>query len=210
MNNTYVYLHRRLDNNQVFYVGIGSKYRAYNSKQRTLFWKRIVNKYGYKVELLYDKLNFKDAIKIEIELIAKYGRRDLGTGYLCNMTDGGEGTLGRIISENHRKILKNSNIGKKANKETIEKLRTSHLGLVLTKESIDKRTLTMIDSDKYKKGTSKYKGVSWCKKKLKWRATIHMNNKCQHLGYFDEEDDAYNKYKEVLDIKKNNLIEILK
>lgn len=32
-----------------------------------------------------------DAFRLEMELIAKYGRRDLKTGALCNLTDGGEG-----------------------------------------------------------------------------------------------------------------------
>lgn len=32
-NNFYVYFHRRLDNNQVFYIGKGSGVRAYRKQQ---------------------------------------------------------------------------------------------------------------------------------------------------------------------------------
>lgn len=86
-----VYIHKRKDNNQIFYVGIGSrKYRA-NRKDRSQFWKNISSKYGYNIEIIHENLTRKEAIRIEKELIKKYGRLDLKTGILCNMTDGGEG-----------------------------------------------------------------------------------------------------------------------
>jgi hypothetical protein len=45
------------------------------------------------------------AFEQEAELIAKYGRRNLGTGTLCNLTDGGEGTSGWLPSEDWREKL---------------------------------------------------------------------------------------------------------
>jgi hypothetical protein len=47
-----------------------------------------------------------DAFQLEIELIAKYGRRDLATGTLCNLTDGGEGGSGHIATESQREYLR--------------------------------------------------------------------------------------------------------
>ena len=41
--------------------------------------------------------------QLEINEIAKYGRRDLGTGILTNMTDGGDILGSRVISESERK-----------------------------------------------------------------------------------------------------------
>lgn len=38
--------------------------------------------------------------------------------------------------------------------------------------------------------TSKYKGVSWRPNENKWSAQIMVNRKQNHLGYFDEEEDA--------------------
>ena len=46
-------------------------------------------------EILYEKLPAEsetEAFKKEKELIVKYGRKDLKTGILCNLTEGGEGT----------------------------------------------------------------------------------------------------------------------
>lgn len=95
----YVYTHTRLDNNEIFYVGIGSdilgKYlRAFSKERRSKFWKDITKNREYKVDIIYDDLYWIDACKKEIELISKYGRRDLGRGTLVNLTDGGDGVFG--------------------------------------------------------------------------------------------------------------------
>jgi hypothetical protein len=41
----------------------------------------------------------EDAFAMERDLIAQYGRRDLHTGSLCNLTEGGQGTAGLKYSE---------------------------------------------------------------------------------------------------------------
>lgn len=44
--------------------------------------------------------------------------------------------------------------------------------------------------------TSKYKGVSWDRRRIKWRAKIVHNGKIYHIGRFDSEEEAalaYNK-----------------
>jgi len=46
------------------------------------------------------------------------------------------------------------------------------------------------NSDKRRKGSSIYKGVSWQKKAKKWIAYFYINNKLNHLGLFENEDDA--------------------
>lgn len=42
--------------------------------------------------------------------------------------------------------------------------------------------------------TSKYRGVSWCKHANKWKVSISINRKQQHLGYFTNEVDAHKAY----------------
>lgn len=42
-----------------------------------------------------------DAYQREIDSIAQFGRRDLGTGSLCNLTSGGEGSDGGIFRKLH-------------------------------------------------------------------------------------------------------------
>ena len=98
----YVYTHTREDKNEVFYVGIGINSntfeRAYR-KHGTAFWERIAKKTSYKIDIILSNVSWEEACAKEIELIKFYGRRDLGTGSLVNMTDGGEGTIGRLKSE---------------------------------------------------------------------------------------------------------------
>lgn len=105
---SYVYRHIRLDKNQPFYIGIGkdeSYKRAYDKTRRNNFWKNVVAKSDYEVEILMDELTWEQACEKEKEFISLYGRKDLNTGTLVNLTDGGEGGSGmseltkRIISQ---------------------------------------------------------------------------------------------------------------
>lgn len=49
-----------------------------------------------------------------------------------------------------------------------------------------------------KNKTSKYTGVSWCKKINKWRAGIRFKGKSMCLGYFVNEHEAYLAYQSKL------------
>jgi len=134
----YVYRHIRLDKNEPFYIGIGSdnlgKYkRAYfigNRKTKNPHWFNIINKTKYEVEIILDNLTWEEACQKEIEFIKLYGRKDLGTGILCNKTDGGDGTLNLKVSEETKlkqrlaKLNKpGSKKGFKCSKEQIEKMK---------------------------------------------------------------------------------------
>lgn len=97
----YLYRHVRLDNNTVFYIGIGKKpnkifpcreyKRAYEAYKRNKFWKNIVNKTSYKVDILFESESREEIINKEKEFILLYGRRDINTGTLVNHTSGGDG-----------------------------------------------------------------------------------------------------------------------
>jgi len=93
----YVYTYTRLDKNEIFYVGIGSDSnykRAKNKSVRTDYFKKIINKSEHRLDIVFDNLSWEEACKKEIELIALYGRKNLGKGTLINFTDGGEGRKG--------------------------------------------------------------------------------------------------------------------
>ena len=47
---------------------------------------------------------------------------------------------------------------------------------------------------KRKGASSKYKGVSWRKRKKRWHARIHVNGRYKFLGYFKEEINAAKAY----------------
>lgn len=82
----YVYRHIRLDFNTPFYIGKGSTERAW-SKDRSPYWHNVVNKAGYRVEIIIKDLEESNAFQKEIEFIKFYR----GLGYkLVNLTEGGE------------------------------------------------------------------------------------------------------------------------
>lgn len=129
----YVYRHIRLDKNVPFYIGIGKdKYlrRAYSVIQRSRFWERVVSKTDYDVEIMFNEIDYSDAIIKEKEFIKLYGRKDLGLGTLVNLTDGGEGNCN--WSPEQKQKQKNSRAGKKISEETRKKLSDSHKGYIPT------------------------------------------------------------------------------
>jgi len=121
MNNTIVYRHRRLDTNQIFYVGIGNDKRPYDINNRSKFWKRIINKTDYRIEILAKNLSWEDACELECLLIKEYGRTNLKTGILCNLTDGGDGCVNLKHTLKSKKQMSKSHTGKKLTKESILK-----------------------------------------------------------------------------------------
>jgi len=92
-----VYLHRNPKTQEVFYVGIGNENRAIQFSKRNVFWSNYKNKHGVEVDIIKKGLTSKEAQSIEVELIKKYGRRDLGTGSLVNLSHGGEGIVPRGV-----------------------------------------------------------------------------------------------------------------
>lgn len=104
----YLYGHIRLDTNEYFYIGIGTKYngsRDYTrakagskgrdkTTQRNSIWRGIVGRSDYKITVLFESDDYNFIKSKEIELIAKYGQIIKQTGTLCNLTNGGDGMLG--------------------------------------------------------------------------------------------------------------------
>ena len=104
----YVYRHIRLDKNEVFYIGIGNDskgryFRANNIKGRSRIWKNITKKTSHIVEIIEDDITWEDACSKEKWWIKFYGRKNINEGPLCNLTDGGEGIVGLVRTEEHKK-----------------------------------------------------------------------------------------------------------
>lgn len=122
-----VYIHRRKDIDDpflnVFYIGIGKKERrAYVKYNRNAYWNNITNKYAYDIEITHKSISWEEACSIEKYLISFYGRNDLGLGKLSNSTDGGEGVVGQIKSQETREKLRIANTGKKLTQEHKDKI----------------------------------------------------------------------------------------
>ncbi|KAK9810325.1 hypothetical protein WJX72_008699 [[Myrmecia] bisecta] len=57
------------------------------------------------------------------------------------------------------------------------------------------------------KGSSKFRGVSWHKDNMKWRATIFKGNKPVHIGYFEGQEEAARAYdREALKLRGPNTL----
>lgn len=107
-----LYLHRRKSDNIVFYIGIGNNKRPYIKNTRSNFWKNEVKKHDYIIEIISNNLTWENAQEAEIQLISIYGRRDLNLGNLVNLTNGGDGAIGKITSKETKLKLSNSLKGK--------------------------------------------------------------------------------------------------
>lgn len=113
----YVYRHVRLDKNEVFYVGLSllddPQYkRAYSrGDRRNQHWKNIINTTPYRVDIIMDDLTVEETYEKEKEFIKLYGRKDLGLGTLVNFTDGGEGSLGHVRSEEGKEKIRERMMG---------------------------------------------------------------------------------------------------
>ena len=118
----YVYVHRK-DSGEVFYVGKGCKDRAWSRRHRSALWTRIVKKHGLRVEIIADKLTEAEALRLEIEAIASFGRRNL-----CNFTDGGDGVSGYRHTDETRKRMADLRRGKQHSEETRKKISEAHAG----------------------------------------------------------------------------------
>lgn len=105
-NGFYVYLHINPTNGKVFYVGKGSRNRAYQTRSRNDYWKNTVNKYGIEVCIVSDNMTNEEAASFEVRLISFYGLDNL-----CNMTAGGEGLIN--IKDEVRLKMSKSKIGNK-------------------------------------------------------------------------------------------------
>jgi hypothetical protein len=110
----YVYEHWRMDREECFYVGKGKGRRAYNMKHRTAFHKAIQGKVlrigsAIEVRIVASGLSETEAFSLERERIAMW--RSDGVD-LANMTDGGEGRAGIIVSLETREKLRKAHLGK--------------------------------------------------------------------------------------------------
>jgi hypothetical protein len=138
MNIYYVYAYLRSKDSLTgsigtpYYIGRGVANRAWDTHRRN--GKGVYVPTDKKcIIILKDNLTEYESKTLEIELISKYGRKDLGTGILENRTNGGEGTTGKLVSADTRNKQSSSmmgkNVGKIRSAETRQRISESMRGI---------------------------------------------------------------------------------
>jgi len=100
----YVYLHRDNATNQVFYVGMGTGKRAWDTAKRSDLWRdRVCGlKDGFTVEIVEDDLTENEAGRLEYVTVEKYGSVGEGSALTNQMLGGNTlaiGIGGNLIPE---------------------------------------------------------------------------------------------------------------
>ena len=143
---TYAYLR---EDRTPYYIGKGKGRRLYKKRSKG------VNPPKDKSRIIFLKQNLteEEAFKHEIYMIAVFGRKDLGTGILYNLTDGGEGMSGILMSDETKKKIGIARSGRTHSEESRKKISENQKGKYISDES----RLKMSESQKGKKLTEKTK-----------------------------------------------------
>jgi len=139
----YVYLHKRKSIGSIMHVGKGKGNRGFSHQGRNRYWLKSAEKHGILVEIVQDGMLDKDAMLLEMWLIAKF--RHSGER-LTNLTDGGEGASGfkqsaeTIRKRSEKMSGKNHPLyGRKMSKEHCDRLSLAHIGKNLGRDSASAR-----------------------------------------------------------------------
>lgn len=138
MEKYYLYRHIRVDKNEPFYIGIGTKSeqdlkygyygRASAKHVDNNIWLKIIAKTEWRWEILLESDDRKFISEKEKEFILLYGRKCDNSGTLANLTLGGEENHGYNHSEEAKRKISESQKGKPGRR----------LGAKLTPEQCEK------------------------------------------------------------------------
>lgn len=130
----YAYIHCKPDGTP-FYVGKGDEARIKKIPRKSNQWhNNIVCKYGKENILVGTMECSSEGIAFELEVGLIKRLRAMGTS-LVNMTNGGDGFSGYVLSEEAKEKKRLALIGRPRSEETKQKLRLANLGKKHTEES---------------------------------------------------------------------------
>lgn len=122
----YTYAYLRTDGTP-YYVGKGKGNRAYVRNKKDCKPPRDRSR----ILILKSGLTELEALRHEVYMIFVFGRKNIDTGILRNLTDGGEGSSGSVRSEAFKQRLRN----RKLTPEHKQKIAKSKLGKTRDKET---------------------------------------------------------------------------
>lgn len=167
-----------------YYVGKGVKTRAWIKRNRV----KLPN--DEHIVIIADNLSHEEALLLEIATIAKWGRLDLQTGILMNLTEGGEGVIGTSneVKEKRRASQRDTwaTPEARANKSKAAKLVWSDPEY---KKERCKRAKERQSDPEYRKRQSKIIRESWSNPKLRAEQSIRTANYFKSLT--DEEKETF-------------------
>lgn len=132
----YVYVYYKAVTMEPIYVGKGTGDRYLKHLEssllagHTLFYRKLYAMLSRDdlpiIKIYKNNLSEIEAFQLEERLIKHWGRLDLGTGCLCNHTNGGEGQSGRICLEDTRTKIACTKIGSEQSIDTRIKMSKPH------------------------------------------------------------------------------------
>jgi hypothetical protein len=164
----YVYAYLRKDGSP-YYIGKGKDNRAFDSRRKN--YPNSPNR----VVIIESNLSELGAFALERRYIRWYGRKDNGTGILRNLTDGGEGGTGCVISEEHKRKLSVAKKGISFSETHKNNLSISHKG----NQQSAKTRLKISESTKGRVVSKETRTKISNKNKLKIRSEeekLHLSN----------------------------------
>lgn len=169
----YIYAYLR-DDGSPYYIGKGKGKRAWiqhAKKGKGVHTPKDLSR----IHVCESNLTEVGAFALERRYIRWWGRKDLGTGILQNMTDGGEGTsnIKRSVTEKTKRKIGTANKGRPQSAETRQKRSRALSGRKQSEESNAKRRAKAVgrvlgpqDAERRAR-TSEAVRLSWVKRKLK-------------------------------------------
>ncbi len=125
-----------------YYIGKGKGNRAYRRRDKGIK----PPKDKSRIIFLKQNLTEEEAFRHEIYMIAVFGRKDLGTGILHNLTDGGDGASGYVFSEETKRKQSEAHkgnttwLGKTHSEETKRKMSDTRKGKTHSEETKRKQS----------------------------------------------------------------------